>query len=346
MFIVSQENAIHNSDALEKSGAFSRLELTQIAQKRAHFEHAIRRRALVSRYVRYIKFEKDLHDLYSARMVEHSKRMRFCGGEVSKGIIRIVYTLFQRALSKFRGNVGLWLELTTFCYTHGSQRLLSEVISHALQLNPSCSGLWSFASLWEYEKKGDVAAARRLFMRGLRISNQSKGADNIPVSTFIFKTAVENHPADFTFHLQLIYAALALQDPVISCEVAYSKYRVAITKPCFELLSSKTRPIFDSTFSTIASGLLEKIMVKVKNRERVNDLRQLLRHCLSPFESTDHNLRTLCAWHRHSTCCHQIHNDLPVVPDSRGEVLAQFLCAFSGKISVAISLSESYFRKY
>uniref|UniRef100_A0A7R9T9Z0 U3 small nucleolar RNA-associated protein 6 N-terminal domain-containing protein n=1 Tax=Micromonas pusilla TaxID=38833 RepID=A0A7R9T9Z0_MICPS len=278
MFIVSQENAIHNSDALEKSGAFSRLELTQIAQKRAHFEHAIRRRALVSRYVRYIKFEKDLHDLYSARMVEHSKRMRFCGGEVSKGIIRIVYTLFQRALSKFRGNVGLWLELTTFCYTHGSQRLLSEVISHALQLNPSCSGLWSFASLWEYEKKGDVAAARRLFMRGLRISNQSKvlwisffrfessylsslcsrslclGCSEIkaiPVSTFIFKTAVENHPADFTFHLQLIYAALALQDPVISCEVAYSKYRVAITKPCFELLSSKTRPIFDSTVGAV-----------------------------------------------------------------------------------------------
>ena len=78
MFIVSQENAIHNSDALEKSGAFSRLELTQIAQKRAHFEHAIRRRALVSRYVRYIKFEKDLHDLYSARMVS-SKQDKVLG---------------------------------------------------------------------------------------------------------------------------------------------------------------------------------------------------------------------------------------------------------------------------
>jgi hypothetical protein len=30
-----------------------------------------------------------------------------------------------------------------------------------------------------FVEKGDVAAARRLFMRGLRISNQSKGADNV-----------------------------------------------------------------------------------------------------------------------------------------------------------------------
>ena len=120
---------------------------------------------------------------------------------VAHSFIRKVHSLYQRALRKFRGNVGLWLEFTTFCYSHGNQRLLSEVISQALRLNPSCAGLWAFAASWEYKRKvrqknlfvvvsipfsepehldirvlqGDISAARYLLLRGLRNCNQSKG---------------------------------------------------------------------------------------------------------------------------------------------------------------------------
>lgn len=72
---------------------------------------------------------------------------------VAHSFIRKIHSLYQRALRKFRGNVGLWLEFTTFCYSHGNQRLLSEVISQALRLNPSCAGLWAFAASWEYKRK-------------------------------------------------------------------------------------------------------------------------------------------------------------------------------------------------
>lgn len=72
---------------------------------------------------------------------------------VSHALIRKIHTLYQRMLRIYRGNVGLWLDFTTFCYSHGSQRLLSEVISQALQLNPTCAGLWSFAARWEYKRK-------------------------------------------------------------------------------------------------------------------------------------------------------------------------------------------------
>ena len=72
---------------------------------------------------------------------------------VSHGFIRKILSLYQRVLRRYRGNVRLWLEFTTFCYSHGSRHLVSEVISQALQLNPTCAGLWSFAAHWEYKRK-------------------------------------------------------------------------------------------------------------------------------------------------------------------------------------------------
>ena len=50
------------------------------------------------------------------------------------------YTLSVPAsLRQFRGNVGLWLEFATFSYSHASYRLLSEILSQALQFNPDCA---------------------------------------------------------------------------------------------------------------------------------------------------------------------------------------------------------------
>ena len=88
--------------------------------------------------------------------------------------IRKVHVLYQRVLRKYPGNVGLWLDFATFCFSHGNARLLSEVTSQGLRLNPSCAGLWCFAANWEYKHKGDISAARRLLLRGLRNCAQSK----------------------------------------------------------------------------------------------------------------------------------------------------------------------------
>ena len=85
-----------------------------------------------------------------------------------------MHVLYQRVLRKYPGNVGLWLDFATFCFSHGNARLLSEVTSQGLRLNPSCAGLWCFAANWEYKHKGDISAARRLLLRGLRNCAQSK----------------------------------------------------------------------------------------------------------------------------------------------------------------------------
>ena len=116
---------------------------------------------------------------------------------ITRGFMtRNILYLFQRALQQFRGNVGLWLEFATFSYSHASYRLLSEILSQALQFNPDCAGLWAFVAILEYRQRvlfsheapwcsvkgflcwywqGDISAARRLLLRGLRSCDYCPG---------------------------------------------------------------------------------------------------------------------------------------------------------------------------
>ena len=152
--------------------------------------------------------------------------------------IRKVHVLYQRGLRKYPGNVGLWLDFATFCFSHGNARLLSEVTSQGLRLNPSCAGLWCFAANWEYKHKGDISAARRLLLRGLRNCAQSKvlwqvyfrlelkvaadvrarnealglpagaeGANPGAVAEAVFEAPRRAHPRDRVFHTQFVTIA-------------------------------------------------------------------------------------------------------------------------------------------
>ena len=149
-----------------------------------------------------------------------------------------MHVLYQRVLRKYPGNVGLWLDFATFCFSHGNARLLSEVTSQGLRLNPSCAGLWCFAANWEYKHKGDISAARRLLLRGLRNCAQSKvlwqvyfrlelkvaadvrarnealglpaaaeGANPGAVAEAVFEAARRAHPRDRVFHTQFVTIA-------------------------------------------------------------------------------------------------------------------------------------------
>ena len=232
---LSLENTVREAEDLEKSGIFTVSEVKFIFQKRARFEYLLRRRrAPPGRYLSYIKFETEVYKLY--RLRKHpTKHDTPLSNVVAHALIRKIHGLYQRALRKYRGNVGLWLQFTTFCYLHGNQRLLSEVIAQALQLNPACAGLWSFAAQWEYKRKGDVSAARYLLMRGLRNCKQSKvlwqayfhlemlvATDMLlrrqvllaskpddeeelgAVAELVFDSAVRSHPEDIAFYIQFI----------------------------------------------------------------------------------------------------------------------------------------------
>mmetsp|Transcript_3035 Transcript_3035/g.6929 ORF Transcript_3035/g.6929 Transcript_3035/m.6929 type:complete len:461 (+) Transcript_3035:166-1548(+) len=241
---LSLENAVREAEQLENSGSFTRAEVKYIFLKRARFEYLLRRRrAPAARFLTYIKFETDLYRLHRLRKVQlpGNNNKNLLRNSVAHGLIRKVHSLFQRALGTFHGSVALWLEFTTFCHSHGNQRLLSEVISQALRLNPSCAGLWSFAASWEFKHKSDISAARHLLLRGLRNCRQSKVlwhgyfrlemlfAEDLHVrrqvlgaresndgkhemgvvAGIVFDTAVASHPDDITFNLQFISIAVS-----------------------------------------------------------------------------------------------------------------------------------------
>mmetsp|Transcript_9022 Transcript_9022/g.40863 ORF Transcript_9022/g.40863 Transcript_9022/m.40863 type:complete len:246 (+) Transcript_9022:95-832(+) len=162
------EDRARQAEALQQSCAFSHAEIKQTLRARARYEYALkRRRSTAAIFGRYIKFEIDLYEI--CRMRQAAAEPLASTNVTTRGFMtRNILNLFQRALQKFRGNVGLWLEFATFSYSHASYRLLSEILSQALQFNPDCAGLWAFAATLEYRQRGDISAARRLLLRGSR----------------------------------------------------------------------------------------------------------------------------------------------------------------------------------
>lgn len=53
-------------------------------------------------------------------------------------------------------------------------RCFPQVLTKALQLHPTASGLWSYAAAWEFEQNSNAAAARKLMQRGLRMCKTSQ----------------------------------------------------------------------------------------------------------------------------------------------------------------------------
>mmetsp|Transcript_7707 Transcript_7707/g.34928 ORF Transcript_7707/g.34928 Transcript_7707/m.34928 type:complete len:234 (+) Transcript_7707:271-972(+) len=150
------ESGVSEAELYERAAIFTTREIQCVFRKRSRFEYLLRRRRIdISCYTNYIKFEINLIELLSLRKGHQ---------EHNSALVHSVY----------RSLIGMWLRFATFCYIHGNRRLLSEVITQAIQMNPSCAGLWAFAAFWEYRSQGDVSAARRFFLRGLRNCSQAK----------------------------------------------------------------------------------------------------------------------------------------------------------------------------
>lgn len=172
--ILSLEGAAFRAEELEAAKFFTTAEVRCMFRKRARFEYLLGRRGVpLAKYIQCIRFELGVINLLAIRKEQQPPvEMNQCS--ITRGLNRRVHLLYQRALRKFRGNVGIWLEFAAYCYANGNEALMSEVISHALQLNPTCAGLWSFSAFWEFKRMADISSARHLLLRGLRNSPESK----------------------------------------------------------------------------------------------------------------------------------------------------------------------------
>jgi U3 small nucleolar RNA-associated protein 6 len=161
--------------------------------KRTEYERAlVRRVANKSDYLRYIEYEMGLEQLRRKRVQRLSECsivlfiilyilfyvfVLFCIAELGEGpttvsdygLIRRQFHIFERALKKFKDDIGLWIEYISVAKKEGAKTLAGRLIGRAIQMHPTTASLYILGASHELEQQAP-SAARTLLQRGLRLN--------------------------------------------------------------------------------------------------------------------------------------------------------------------------------
>ncbi|TBU29581.1 U3 small nucleolar RNA-associated protein 6-domain-containing protein [Dichomitus squalens] len=167
-----QEQMLTELKDLVQKGLFSQKEVKQIMQKRTAFETAlVRRIPKKSDFLRYATYEMSLEALRRKR----AERLKIAKGPPSVSdyaLVRRQFQIFERALKKFKGDVGLWIQYIQVAKKEGARALVGRITARALQLHPNVPALYVLAASHELEHLSPTAA-RALLQRGLRLNSDS-----------------------------------------------------------------------------------------------------------------------------------------------------------------------------
>jgi len=154
------------------SGLFSRTEAKLIMKKRREFEMAlVRRVARKSDFLRYAAYEMDLERLRRKR-VEKIK-LRSPQSVSDYAIVKRVFQIFERAVRKFKGDVGLWMEYIRVAEKAGAKALAGKITARAIQMHPTESWLYILSANREM-KMGNMSGARTMMERGIRMNSKDE----------------------------------------------------------------------------------------------------------------------------------------------------------------------------
>ncbi|CDO69297.1 hypothetical protein BN946_scf184976.g16 [Trametes cinnabarina] len=157
---------------LVQKGLFTQKEIKQIMQKRTAFETAlVRRIPKKSDFLRYATYEMSLEALRRKR----AERLKLPKGPPSVSdyaLVKRQFQIFERALKKFKGDVGLWIQYIQVAKKEGARALVGRITARALQLHPNVPALYVLAAAHELEHLSP-SAARALLQRGLRLNADS-----------------------------------------------------------------------------------------------------------------------------------------------------------------------------
>jgi U3 small nucleolar RNA-associated protein 6 len=165
------ERSIPELEDLEKKGLFNRKEINMIVRRRTDFEHRIAGRGSKPRdYLAYVKFEKNVDRLRKKR-VERLKEVIDRTPSVSTWAIssRILF-IFQRGTNKYPSSMELWAGYLKYARKQESVKVVYDVYSKLLSLQPRNIDVWLSGAKWEFEYNKNVKGARALFKRCLRFN--------------------------------------------------------------------------------------------------------------------------------------------------------------------------------
>ncbi|KAK7527975.1 U3 small nucleolar RNA-associated protein 6-domain-containing protein [Phyllosticta citriasiana] len=162
------EQSVPELHELERKGLFSKEEITAIAKKRSEFEHIINGRGpKPSDYARYVEYEMNLEALRKKR----AKRLGVKAGHQGQ---RRIFFIFDRAVRKHHGDLGLWMEYLNFARKEKANKKLKEVLTSVLRMHPAKAELWVWAARWALDFQADMTGARAYMQRGLRFCKNSR----------------------------------------------------------------------------------------------------------------------------------------------------------------------------
>ncbi|KAF7979883.1 hypothetical protein HWV62_40667 [Athelia sp. TMB] len=167
-----QEQMLAELKDLVQKGLFTAVETKQIMKKRIAFETAlVRRIAKKSDFVRYAAYEMGLEQLRRKRL----ERLQLPPAPPSVSdyaLVRRQFHIFERALKKFKSDVGLWVQYVTVAKREGARTLVGRITARALQLHPNVPSLYILAASHELSHLSP-SAARTLLQRGIRLNADS-----------------------------------------------------------------------------------------------------------------------------------------------------------------------------
>lgn len=162
-----QEKSVPELQEFSQKNIFAKEEIASIARKRSDFEHILSARGSKPQdYARYAEYEMNLESL-------RRKRVKRLGVKTSNhtGPRRIFFVL-ERAIKKFPGDVGLWMQYITFAQKQKSNQKVSQLLTSVLRLHPTKPELWIYAATM---RDADITEARSYMQRGLRLCGSSEG---------------------------------------------------------------------------------------------------------------------------------------------------------------------------
>ncbi|KAL2613971.1 hypothetical protein R1flu_025663 [Riccia fluitans] len=171
------ERMLPELDDLEKRGLFERHEIKEIVRKRRDFEYLLKRPSpLKEDFIKYVEFEQNLETLRKLRksaLIRDSKEGKWKASLCDYASSAQILHIYERAVNKFKGDTDMWLQYLEYCKAEAPKKF-QKVATKCLQLHPNVAGLWIYAAAWEFEHNLNVAAARALMQRGLRMCPRSE----------------------------------------------------------------------------------------------------------------------------------------------------------------------------
>jgi hypothetical protein len=166
------ERMVPDLTDLVARGLFTEAEARSIAQKRRAHEYLFAKRAAdPADFALALEFEASLESLRALRRARVAPTSRAAASDHS--IVRRSHFIFDRACKRFRQDVAWWLQWADFALRSNSAKAAGRIFGAALTLHPRCVELWLQAAAFEFDRQGNVGAARALLLRGLRANGAS-----------------------------------------------------------------------------------------------------------------------------------------------------------------------------